>query len=52
MKEFLKDSSGPTATEYAVMLALIVLVCFGAIRGIGLGWQEKIFVQITNAIPS
>lgn len=32
---FLKEESGPTAVEYAVMLALIVLACFAAISTIG-----------------
>jgi pilus assembly protein Flp/PilA len=33
--EFLKREDGPTAVEYAVMLALIIVVCIGAIRIIG-----------------
>ena len=28
---FINDESGPTAVEYAVMLALIIGVCVGAI---------------------
>jgi pilus assembly protein Flp/PilA len=32
---FLKEEDGPTAVEYAVMLALIVVVCIGAIRLVG-----------------
>ncbi len=32
---FLKSEDGPTAVEYAVMLALIVIVCLTAIRSIG-----------------
>jgi pilus assembly protein Flp/PilA len=32
---FLKQEEGPTAVEYAVMLALIVAVCFAAISNIG-----------------
>lgn len=35
LKQFLAEDSGPTATEYAVMLALIVLVCLGAITVLG-----------------
>ena len=34
-KTFLKSEDGPTATEYAVMLALIVVVCIGAITALG-----------------
>ena len=33
--EFAKREDGPTAVEYAVMLALIVVVCLGAITTLG-----------------
>src|SRR6478672_2650066 len=32
---FLKEESGPTAVEYAVMLALILVVIFAAVANIG-----------------
>ena len=32
---FMKDESGPTAVEYAVMLALIIGVCIGSISLFG-----------------
>ena len=32
---FLADESGPTAVEYAVMLALIIVVCIAAITTLG-----------------
>ena len=32
---FLVSEDGPTAVEYAVMLALIVIVCLAAIQAIG-----------------
>lgn len=32
---FLTSEDGPTAVEYAVMLALIVVVCLAAIQAIG-----------------
>ncbi len=32
---FLKDEDGATATEYAVMLALIIVVALGAITALG-----------------
>jgi pilus assembly protein Flp/PilA len=35
MVEFLKKEDGPTAVEYAVMLALIVVVCVSAITTLG-----------------
>lgn len=34
-KLFLQSEDGPTATEYAVMLALIIIVALGAITGLG-----------------
>ena len=33
--DFLRKEDGPTAVEYAVMLALIILVCFAAIGVVG-----------------
>lgn len=33
--EFIEREDGPTAVEYAVMLALIVVVCLGAITTLG-----------------
>jgi pilus assembly protein Flp/PilA len=33
--KFVKDESGPTAVEYAVMLALIIVVCITAITALG-----------------
>ena len=32
---FLKKEDGPTAVEYAVMLALIIVVCLTAVQAIG-----------------
>lgn len=32
---FLREDDGPTADEYAVMLALIVVVCISAITSLG-----------------
>jgi len=33
--QFIEAEDGPTAVEYAVMLALIVVVCLGAITTLG-----------------
>ena len=33
--QFLKAEDGPTAVEYAVMLALIIVVCIAAITVLG-----------------
>ncbi len=35
MVNFLKKEDGPTAVEYAVMLALIIVVCIVAITTLG-----------------
>jgi pilus assembly protein Flp/PilA len=35
VQRFLVSEDGPTAVEYAVMLALIVIVCLAAIKSIG-----------------
>ena len=34
-RHFLADESGPTAVEYAVMLALIIVVCIAAVTTLG-----------------
>jgi pilus assembly protein Flp/PilA len=35
VRRFLVSEDGPTAVEYAVMLALIIIVCLTAITAIG-----------------
>ena len=35
LRRLIRDESGPTAVEYAVMLALIIVVCLTSIRFIG-----------------
>ena len=35
LRRFLVSEDGPTAVEYAVMLALIIIVCLAAIGTIG-----------------
>ncbi|MHC4445479.1 MAG: Flp family type IVb pilin [Planctomycetota bacterium] len=49
-KSFLKSEDGPTATEYAVMLALIIVVCLTAIQLIG-EKVESIFTNVESALP-
>lgn len=39
--DFIKEEDGPTAVEYAVMLALIVVVCLGTIGTIGTNANTK-----------
>jgi pilus assembly protein Flp/PilA len=38
---FLKAEHGPTAVEYAVMLALIIVVCVGAVTTLGTNSKTK-----------
>jgi pilus assembly protein Flp/PilA len=35
LERFLREEDGPTAVEYAVMLALIIVVCIAAITSLG-----------------
>ena len=45
---FLKAEDGPTAVEYAVMLALIIVVCITAITTLGSN-AKATFVKVGNA---
>ena len=49
VKNFLASEDGPTAVEYAVMLALIVIVCLTAIQAIGTNANTK-FEQVRDAL--
>jgi pilus assembly protein Flp/PilA len=35
VRQFLRQEDGPTAVEYAVMLAFIITVVFGAVQTLG-----------------
>jgi len=48
-KQFLQSEDGPTATEYAVMLALIIIVALGAITGLG-GTVSGIFTNVDGQL--
>ena len=48
---FLKREDGPTAVEYAVMLALIIVVCITAITALGTN-ANKTFTSVSNSIGS
>jgi pilus assembly protein Flp/PilA len=49
--DFLKNEDGPTAVEYAVMLALIVVVCIAAISTLGTT-ASQIFSNVNAHISS
>jgi pilus assembly protein Flp/PilA len=46
---FLQREDGPTAVEYAVMLALIIVVCITAITAIGTN-ANKTFSNVANTL--
>jgi pilus assembly protein Flp/PilA len=46
---FLAADDGPTAVEYAVMLALIIVVCLAAITALGTTTNAT-FTQVSNAV--
>ena len=49
--KFLKAEDGPTAVEYAVMLALIIVVCLTAISTLGNN-ANSTFQTVGNKIGS
>jgi pilus assembly protein Flp/PilA len=49
VRKFLISEDGPTAVEYAVMLALIVIVCLAAISSLGTATRST-FETVTNSI--
>jgi len=51
VRRFLASPEGPTAVEYSVMLALIVVVCLTAIRGIGTN-ANKTFSNVSGQLGS
>jgi pilus assembly protein Flp/PilA len=51
LSEFVTREDGPTAVEYAVMLALIIVVCIAAITTLGQN-ADNTFLTVGNAIGS
>jgi pilus assembly protein Flp/PilA len=47
--EFVKKEDGPTAVEYAVMLALIIVVCIAAVTAIGTNANAQ-FSRVSSTI--
>jgi pilus assembly protein Flp/PilA len=50
--EFLKREDGPTAVEYAVMLALIIVVCIAAITTLGSNASQTFSYVGSNVQPT
>ena len=51
VQNFLKREDGPTAVEYAVMLALIIVVCITAITALGSN-ANKTFMSVGTSLGS
>jgi pilus assembly protein Flp/PilA len=51
VQRFLVAEDGPTAVEYAVMLALIVIVCLTAISAVGTK-ASSTFSGVAATLPS
>jgi pilus assembly protein Flp/PilA len=49
VQRFLVSEDGPTAVEYAVMLALIIVVCLTAIQAVGTNANTQ-FNTVQNAL--
>ena len=50
MRTFLREEEGATATEYAVMLALIIVIALGAISALGTKVSST-FANISSKLP-
>jgi pilus assembly protein Flp/PilA len=51
LQRFLVSEDGPTAVEYAVMLALIVIVCLTAISSVGTKTSAT-FDKVAASLPA
>jgi pilus assembly protein Flp/PilA len=49
LSDFVTREDGPTAVEYAVMLALIIVVCIAAITTLGQN-ADNTFLTVGNAV--
>jgi pilus assembly protein Flp/PilA len=52
VRRFMVSEDGPTAVEYAVMLALIVVVCLGTIATIGTNANSQFSNIATKLAPA
>ena len=49
--DFFKDEEGATMVEYALMLALIAIICIAAVALIGTGASE-VFQSAADKLPA
>jgi pilus assembly protein Flp/PilA len=52
LARFLKGEGGPTAVDYAVMLALIIVVCMAAITTLGLNTSNTFNLVAAKVAPT
>ena len=55
IRKFLRDESGPTTVEYAILIALILLLCLASIQILGSNTQlsfDDTATKIDNATGS
>ncbi|HVX61280.1 MAG TPA: Flp family type IVb pilin [Pirellulales bacterium] len=51
VQRFLVSEDGPTAVEYAVMLALIIIVCLTAITAVG-NKASQVFTNVSTSLSA
>lgn len=51
VRAFLVSEDGPTAVEYAVMLALIILACIASIKALGTAANDQ-FTAVKNGLAA
>ena len=51
IKRFLREEDGPTATEYAVMLALIIVVAIASVSALG-SKVDAIFTNLNESLDA
>ncbi len=50
-KKFLKDESGPSTVEYAILLSLLVLTSVGTLGALGIG-IKTVFTTINTTLSN
>lgn len=51
MRRFLQSDDGPTATEYAVLIAVICVAVIGALSSFGVH-MDNLYMNLASTIPT
>ena len=51
LREFVRSDDGPTATEYAILIAVICVAVIGALSSFGVH-MDNIYTSITGTVPT